>query len=189
MPVVIVLRGPEPVQWQGELVAIRDASLAIRVTAPPASWNSMLPYSVICGVAGSRFSAPAHFVANNATVAAFRVTAKWKPLDLRRAPRFATDLKCEVKSVLGNSKQMGRVVDISAGGAAVAVDARPGGSLVEVGVWANGYSAHILCDVVGTGDGGTETVLRLRFRDMTPPQAAFIRQLVHQLMEAEAKAS
>ena len=189
MPVVIVLRAPEPVQWQGELVALRDASLAIRVNAPPAQWNSMLPYAVICGVPGSRFSAPAVFVANNSSVAAFRMTAKWKPLDLRRAPRFSTDLKCEVRSVLGNSRQMGRVIDISTGGAAVALDTKPGGSQVEVGVWANGYSAHILCDVVGSSEVGSETVLRLRFKDMTPPQAAFIRQLVNQLVEAEAQAS
>lgn len=189
MPVVIVLRAPEPQQWHGKIVALRDASLAIRVATPPAHWNSMLPYAVICGAPGGRFTAPARFVANNATVAAFKIAADWRPLDLRRSPRFATDLKCEVRSILGNSRQAGRVIDVSSGGAAVAVDTKPGGSRVEVVIWANGYTATVLCEVVGTVEAGTETVMRLRFKDLTPPQAAFVRQLVQRLIEAEARAS
>ena len=188
-PVVVVLRSPEPVQWQGVLVALRDASLAIRVTNPPAAWNSMLPYSVICGVPGSRFMAPANFVAHNGSVAAFKITTRWKPLDLRKAPRFSTDLSCEVRSVLGSSRQTGRIIDISAGGAAVALDAKPGGSQVEIGIWANGYGAHMLCDVVGSSVVGEDTILRLRFAEMSAPQAAFVRQLVGQLLEAESEAS
>lgn len=187
--VVVVLRGPEPVQWQGEVVALRDASLAVRVVKPPQSWDSMAPYVVICGNPGSRFTAEAHFVARNADVAAFKLASRWRALDLRRDPRFNTDLKAEVRSVLGNSRQEGRIIDVSMGGAAVAVETRPGGSQVEVGVAANGYAARILCDVLSSSQVGTETILHLRFRDMTPPQAAFIRQLVAALVAAHAKAS
>jgi hypothetical protein len=189
MPVVVVLRAAEPVHWQGEIVALRDASVAIRVANAPAGWNPMLPYVVICGTPGSRFSAPATYVARNSDVAAFKLTSRWKALDLRRDPRFATDLKAEIRSVLGNSRQQGRIIDISAGGAAVAVDTRPGGSQVEVGIATNGYAARITADVLHTTQVGSETVLHVRFRDMTPPHQAFIRQLVAWLIENEAKAS
>ncbi len=188
-PVVLVLRSANAVQWQGVLIALRDGAMAIRVKDPPQSWDTTLPYAVICGVPGSRTTAPATLVARNGDVAAFKVTGRWRPLDLRRARRFATDLSCEVKSVLGNSKQTGRIVDISAGGAAVSLESRPGGSQVEIGIWANGYAAHLLCDVLGSSNPGNHTVLHLRFRDLTAPQAAFVRQLVGQLTEAESQAS
>lgn len=187
--VVVVLRSAEPVQWQGEVVALRDASLAVRLSRPPETWNPMLPYVIICGTPGSRFTAEAHFVARNADVAAFKLVTRWRALDLRKDPRFSTDLKAEVRSVLGNSRQEGRIIDISMGGAAVAVESRPGGSQVEVGISANGYSARLLCDVLSSAQVGNETVMHLRYKDLTPPQAAFIRQLVAALVAAQAKAS
>lgn len=189
MPVVVVLRSPQPIQWQGEIVALRHASLAVRVTKAPGAWNSMLSYVVICGSPGSRFTAEANFVARNGEVAAFKLTSRWKPLDLRRDPRFATDLRAEVRSVLGNSRQDGRIIDISLGGAAVAVETRPGGSQLEVGIAADGYAARILCDVLSSSQAGAETILHLRFRDLTPAQQAFIRQFVATLVQAQSKAS
>lgn len=189
MAVVVVLRSPQPVQWQGEIVALRDASLAVTVSNAPQAWNLMLPYMLICGTPGSRYTATANFVARNGDVAAFKLAARWKPLDLRRDPRFATDMKAEIRSVLGNSRQAGRIIDISLGGAAVAVESRPGGSQIEIGISSNGYAARILCDVLGSSQVGTETVMHLRFRDLTPPHQAFIRQLVAWLVEVEAKAS
>ena len=189
MPVAVVLRSPQPVQWQGEIVALRDASLAIRVANAPASWNSMLPYYVICGTPGSRFKAPANFVARNGDVAAFKLNARWKALDLRHDQRLAADLQAEVRSALGNSRQQGRVIDISLGGAAIATETKPGGSQVEVGLNAQGYSARVLCDVISTSQAGSEVVLHLGFKDLTPPHQAFIRQLVAWLLESESRAS
>ena len=189
MPVVVVLRSPQPVQWQGEIVALRDASMAVRVVNAPPSWEPMLPYTVICGTPGSRLTAGAAFVARNGDVAAFKLTARWKPLDLRRDHRFATELQAEVRSVLGNSRQQGRIIDISLGGAAVVLDAKPGGSQVEVGIAAQGYAARLLCDIISSAQAGEETVIHLRFRDLTPTQLAFIRQLVGWLVEVEAQAS
>jgi hypothetical protein len=187
MPVVVVLRSADPKQWTGEVVALRDSSLAIRMPAAVDSWNAALPFMVICGEPGGRFSAPARFVARKDAVAAFKLLARWKALDLRRSPRFTTDFKAEVRSVLGTSRQSGRVVDISAGGAAVAVDQRPGGNQIEVGITANGYSARIVCDVLHTSEVGTETILHVRFHEMSAPHQAFIRQLVASLIEAEAR--
>jgi hypothetical protein len=186
-PVVVVLRSAEPVQWQGHVVALRDASIAIRLHAPPAGFDAMMSYVVICGEPGQRFSAPARFVAQNGQAVAFKLVAAWKALDLRKAPRFATDLKAEVRSVLGSSRQPGRVIDISTGGAAVAVDTRPGGSQIELGIAANGYSARILCDVLNTSQSGSDTILHVRFHDVSPPHQAFIRQLVASLVESAAK--
>ena len=188
-PVVVVLRSSEPVQWQGEIVALRDASLAVRLPKAPDSWNSLLPYMIICGQPGSRFTAQASFVARNGDVAAFKLTSRWKPLDLRRDQRFSTDLRAEVRSVLGSSRQDGRIIDISLGGAAIAVETRPGGSQIEIGMAANGYGARLLCDVLSSSEVGSDTVLHVRFRDLTPPQHAFIRQLVAGLLQATVKAS
>lgn len=130
--------------------------------------------------------AHATFTARKDNVAAFRMTSNWKQIDLRKDHRFDLDLVAEVRSVLGNSRQVGRLVDISVSGAAVAVDSRPGGSQIEVGMRVNGYSARLLCDVISSTGSDDHTVLHLRFRDMTPPQLAFVRQLVGHLMEREA---
>lgn|GEM_PF-2485996 len=186
-PVVVVLRSAEPVQWQGHVVAVRDASIAVRLSGPRPEFDPLLPYVIISGEPGSRFSAPARLTAQNGAAAAFKLTSGWKPLDLRKAPRFATDLKAEVRSVLGNSRQPGRVIDISTGGAAVAVDSRPGGSQIELGISANGYSARLVCDVLNTSEVGSDTVLHVKFASVSPPHQAFLRQLVASLMEAEAK--
>ena len=186
MPVV-VLRPSPPVQWQGVVVALKDTSLAIRLHEPPASWDAEQQYLVISGIPGSRVSAHTRFVATNGAAVAFRLTSRWKQLDLRSSPRFATDLKAEVRSVLGSSRQPGRVVDISLGGAAVAVDARPGGSQIELGIAANGYSARLVCDVLNISQAGAETVLHVRFHEMSAPHQAFVRQLVASLVDAEAR--
>jgi hypothetical protein len=125
-------------------------------------------------------------VAEKGTVVAFRIISVLKSIDLRRDPRFNVDLKVEVRSVLGSSRQAGRLVDVSMSGTALAVDTRPGGSQIEIGLQANGYSARLLCDVISTHKSGAETVMHLRFRDVSPPQQAFVRQLVGQLVQAEA---
>jgi len=188
-PVVVVLKSSPPQQWQGEVVALRDGSIAVRVPNPPAPWQSDARYVLISGVPGSRLSAAARLIASNGGAVAFRLLTEWKPLDFRRDARFSTDLTAEVRSVLGNSRQPGRVIDISVSGAAVAVDARPGGSQVEIGIWANGYSSSLVCDVIGHVEGDAETTLRLRFVSPTPPQQAFLRQLVASLMEQDEQAS
>lgn len=189
MPVLIVRRSAQALQWQAKILATKDASLALRVPQPPQTWDADGPYVLICGRPGSRVTAPAAFVAQKGETVAFKITGRWKQLDLRKDHRFPTDLKAEVRSVLGSSRQMGRVIDISLGGAAVTVESRPGGSQVEIGILANGYSARILCDVLNVSTSGEDAILHLKFRDMSAPHRAFIRQLVGQLMEAEDRAS
>ena len=185
-PVVVVQRTSQPKQWQGELIAFRDASLAVRVHDAPQGWDATVPYAVIWGTPGSRSMCSVRFVAHKGDAVAFHATSAVKGIDLRRDQRFSIELNAEVRSVLGNSRQQGRLIDISSGGAAVAVDARPGGSQIEVGLQANGYAARLLCEVVGTHAAENQTVLHLRFKEMTPPQQAFVRNLVGRLVESQA---
>ncbi|MBK9544324.1 MAG: PilZ domain-containing protein [Dehalococcoidia bacterium] len=86
-------------------------------------------------------------------------------------------------------RQQGRLIDVSLGGAAAVVESRPGGSQVEIGIAAQGYSARLLCDLVGSSQVGDETVIHLRFKDLTPPHQAFVRNLVAWLLETEERAS
>jgi hypothetical protein len=145
---------------------------------------------LILGVPGSRTFAICSFVAAKTDVAAFRINTHWRPLDLRKDRRFQTDLQAEVRSVLGTSRQPGRLVDVSLGGLAVAVESRPGGSQLDVNLWNGGYSALVPCELVrATPNEKGQTVLHLRFRDLTPPQQAFVRQFVASLMTAEGEAS
>ncbi len=190
MALTIVRRSSPPQQWTATVVVSREDSVAARVNAPPPAWDSEYPYMLIHGAAGSRMFAICSFVAARGDVAAFRINTHWRPLDLRKDRRFPTDIQAEVRSVLGTSRQPGRLVDISLGGLAVVVDSRPGGSQLEINLWNGGYSAMIPCDLVrATTTGSGQTVLHLRFRDLTPPQQAFVRQFVASLMSAEGEAS
>ena len=152
----------------------------------PQAWDPAVPYSVIWGAPGSRSVCNVTFVASKESAVALRVISALKSIDLRRDQRFNFELNVEVRSVLGSSRQGGRLIDISAGGAAVAVDAKPGGSQVEIGLQANGYSARLLCEVVHTHISGDQTVLHLRFKDLSPPQQAFVRNLVGRLVDTQA---
>lgn len=185
-PVVVVLRASRPQQWQGAVVALRDASLAIRLQGAPANLDAAAEYAIIHGTPGHRHSAAAAVVARNGEVVGFRLTSGWRALDSRSAQRFPTDFQAEVRSVLGGSRQPGRVVDVSAGGAAVAVDTRPGGSAIELAIWVNGYGASLQCEMVGASKSGDETILHLRFKDLPPPHRAFVRQLITDLAAREA---
>lgn len=184
--IVVVQRSAPPRQWQAETIVCRDATLSVRVQGSPGTWDPFLQYSIIWGATGSRVACQATFMARKDDVAAFRLTSAWRLIDLRRAARFELALSAEVRSVLGSSRQPGRLVDISATGAAVEVATRPGGSQVEIGLRVNGYSARLLCEVVRARPADDQTILHLRFRDLTPPQQAFVRQVVGHLIESQA---
>jgi hypothetical protein len=186
----VVRRSSPPQQWTASVVVSREDSIAARVNAPPAAWDADFPYMLILGVPGWRTFAICSFVAAKNDVAAFRINTHWRPLDLRKDRRFQTDLQAEVRSVLGTSRQPGRLIDISLGGLAVAVESRPGGSQLDVNLWNGGYSAMVPCELVrATPNDNGQTVLHLRFRDLTPPQQAFVRQFVASLMSGEGEAS
>lgn len=189
-PITIVRRSSPPEQWTAAVVVGREDSIAARVTNPPAAWQPDVSYMVIQGAQGSRTFAICSFVAAKNDVAAFRFATHWRPLDLRKDRRYPADLQVEVRSVLGTSRQPGRLVDISMGGLAVTVETRPGGSQLEVNLWNGGYSASVPCELVRpTPAANGHTVLHLRFRDLTPPQQAFIRQFISSLQAAQGEPS
>ncbi|HNM77669.1 MAG TPA: PilZ domain-containing protein [Tepidiformaceae bacterium] len=183
---VVIQRSDPPRQWQGELVAFKDRTFAVRIIDSPKDWDATVPYAIIWGTPGARTLCNVTLVASKDSAIALRLASQPKAIDLRRDPRFNLDLSVEVRSVLGNSRQPGRIIDVSSGGAAVSVDAKPGGSQIEVGVFANGYAARLLCDVVNTSTAEDQTILHLQFRDLTPPQQAFVRTLVGNLVESQA---
>ena len=88
------------------------------------------------------------------------------------------EIDAEVRSVLGTSRQRGAVLDVSTGGMAVAVEARPGGRAVEVHIAANGYAASLPCETVGVTQQEESAILHLRFDALSAPQQAFVRQLI-----------
>lgn len=183
----IVRRTDPPGQWVADIVAVREDSVALRLSDPVAAWDTDAVYLLIAGVSGSRRVAPAAYFAHKNSAVAFKLRGPWKPLDLRKDKRFQADMQVEVRSVLGTSRQMGRLVDISMGGLAIAVDSRPGGNQVEARLYSGGYSAQVVCDIVRTTQSGATTILHLRFNDLTAPQAAFIRQLIAFLMTEQVQ--
>ncbi len=188
-PITIVRRSSPPEQWTATVVVAREDSLAARVSGPPPAWQPGGEYMVIQGAQGARTFAMCSFVASRNEVAAFRLTTHWRPLDLRKDRRYPVDLQVEVRSVLGTSRQPGRLLDISMGGLAVAVESRPGGSQLEVSLWNGGYAASVPCELVRpTPAPDGRTVLHLRFRELTPPQHAFIRQFIASLQAAHGEA-
>lgn len=178
----IVRRTDPPGQWVADIVAVRDDSVALRMPEAVASWDADAVYLLIAGVSGSRRVAPASYFAHKNSAVAFKLRGPWKPLDLRKDRRFQADMQVEVRSVLGSSRQAGRLVDISMGGLAIAVDTRPGGNQVEARLYSSGYSAQVICDIVRTTQSGPSTILHLRYHELTAPQAAFIRQLIASLV-------
>lgn len=188
-PLTIVRRSDPPAQWPADIVAVRDDSVALRLAEPEAPWDPGAVYMLICGNSGSRHVAPAAYFAHKNGAVAFKLRGPWKALDFRKDRRFQAELQAEVRSVLGTSRQPGKLIDISMGGLAVAVEVRPGGAQVEVRLWASGFSAQVVCDVVRATEGDDGTVLHLRFHELTPPQTAFVRQLISSLMAEEQQAS
>lgn len=183
----IVRRTDPPGQWAADIVAVRDDSVALRLSETVTNWDPAAVYLLIVGQSGSRRVAPAAYFAHKNTAVAFKLRGPWRALDLRKDKRFQTDMALEVRSVLGSSRQTGRLVDISMGGLAIAVDTRPGGNQVEARLWSGGYSAQVICDIVRTTQSGASTILHLRYHELTPPQAAFIRQLIASLITQEVE--
>lgn len=133
---------------------------------------------VICGRIGNRFVASARCSGTKDGVFGFQLALPWRPFDGRLAPRYEMSLQAEVRSVLGGSRQTGRLVDISLGGAAVEVSVRPGGKSLELGLTSGGFSSRLPCEVMNTTGEEGAVVLHLRFEALAPPQIAFLRRLV-----------
>jgi len=184
--VTIVKRSTPPEQWSATVVVSREDSIAARAASPPAAWDPGHSYMISFGPQGARLYAICSFVASKDEIAAFRLTTPWRQLDRRAHRRHTIDLPLEVRSVLGSSRQSGRLIDISLGGLAVRVETRPGGSQLEVNLWNGGYAATVPCELVRAEEGPQGGhILHLRFRDLSAPQNAFVRQFIASLASVE----
>lgn len=180
-PVTVVLRSGTPAQWPGEVAAVRDGGLAVRIEGPMPAWDAGAQYVLMALDGSLRMTQPAAYIGHTERAVAFRSLGPWQPVYRRQYPRYRADYRVEVRSVLGSSRQDGRMVDISMGGMAVRVPARPGGRQVQVRVWAGAFSSELLCAVVGAEELGEEVLLRLQFVELLPAQRAFVRQVVEEL--------
>lgn len=176
-PITVIRRSQPPAQHVGVLSAVRRSAVAVRFPTD-VSFPEYDELLLITGSPGARFIATARFAASEGQIVAFTLLGPWKQLDLRKHARRILDLNVEVRSVLGQSRQDGQVLDISMGGMAVKVQSKPGGNTVEVAMMSGGFTSHLRCDVVSSRAEPSGVILHLRFQQLTPPQLAFVRQLV-----------
>ncbi len=127
--IVVEMNGPQPVQRIGIVANIRENAIALRIEGASFSKGD----EVVCITAGRpRFTVRARFLASQGAVCGFQLLSAWRILEVRENERHKVSLAAEVRSVLGTSRQAGELTDISTGGAAVVVPARPGGRQLEL---------------------------------------------------------
>lgn len=178
MPVVVVRVGETPPpQYRGEIVNLRSNGLAVRlaVAAPFVPGEAVL---VIVVASAPRLAVRARFAAAQGNLCALQTEGEWRSLEARRHTRHPLEIEAEVRSVLGTSRQPGSIVNISPGGASVAVTRRPGGRQIELGVAIAGYSATLPGEVVGVTETEGSITLHLRFGELSPAQQAFLRHVI-----------
>ncbi len=176
-PVVVVrISENPPPQHRGSVANARRNALAIRL-AGGAAFISGEPVLLIAPTSPRR-AVRARFAASQDDLFAFQLEGEWRSLDARKDSRYSVELTAEVRSVLGRSRQGGTVLNISTGGASVAVATRPGGRQVELVVSITGYSATLPGEVLGVTEAEETTVLHLRFVELSPAQQAFLRHVI-----------
>ncbi|MGE5596004.1 MAG: PilZ domain-containing protein [Hyphomicrobiales bacterium] len=173
-PITVIWRQPEPGSLPGVLQRLDDVAVVVDM-AGAAPWPPGQEVLLVAGELGHRMVAKAAFAGPDGEGVAFTVTRPFLPFDARGQTRYPLSARTEVRSVLGQSRTPGQVLDISLGGLAVEVTTRPGGKTVEVPLQYSGYSATLPCEVVGVNENGPRPVLHLKFLPLTAPQQAFVR--------------
>jgi hypothetical protein len=174
--VAVRISAHPPEQFSGTIVAARESAIAARF--PGASFQPGETVVLFCGRLGARLMARGVWLRSQGDASAFQLTGAFQPFDARKVQRVPSDFSAEVRSVIGTSRQPGTVVDVSTGGLAVAVATKPGGRAVVVYITANGFSAALPCETVGTSPREDCVILNLRFEELTPARQAFVRLLV-----------
>lgn len=178
MPLVAMLRdGSPPVQGVGTALAADGTMLAGRFECPPA-WDAGHDVILVTSAAGVRRVAAAEIARVRGPVAVFRLSTPWRRFDGRANPRYAAGLKVEVRSMLGQMRQEGTVLDISLGGMAVAVATKPAGRQVEVIASSGPFGATLAAEVLANDAVNEQVILRLRFSDLSSSARSFVRNLV-----------
>lgn len=175
--VAVRISASPPVQVAGTVVTARPLAIAARFPGGT-SFEPGETLLLICGSLGARLMTRGVWVRSQGDVSAFQLTGAFQPFDARKTQRVPTDLAAEVRSVIGNSRQRGTVMDVSTDGMAVAVPAKPGGRSLEIVVTAGGFSAALPCETVGVTPQEDYVILHLHFGELAPSRQAFVRQLV-----------
>lgn len=135
---------------------------------------------------GQNMMATAELVGRRGNAWMARVTREWRPADARRYPRFRLEVGAWVRDGCSGPQIAGRLIDISAGGAAIETAARPGSSTVFATILHESFAGTLPARVVSItpGDEGRH-VLHLEFgSNLEAYQCAFIRTLVEKAAEA-----
>ncbi len=188
-PATVVLREGGGRQWTGDIAAVRNGGLAVRLQGELPAWDARAVYLIVVRRGEERWRLAAAYIGQSGNAVAFRALGDWQPMDRRAHPRFTAGHRVDVRSVLGTSRQDGHLVDISLGGAAVHVESRPGGRQVCVRVYAGAFSSELLCNVVSAEERDGGTVLHLSFAELAPAQRAFVRQIIEELSGGARQAS
>ncbi|OAI39360.1 hypothetical protein AYO38_07865 [bacterium SCGC AG-212-C10] len=140
----------------------------------------------VAQVSGRQYIADAAHASADAGRHVYRLTSAWRMVERRAQTRYSTDLRAEVNSVLGRSRQKGRLIDVSADGAAVEVHSRPGGRQLELVIDGVEYSASLPVRLVSALKTESGVLLHVRFDELTSVQQAFLRNLLARLARGEA---
>lgn len=179
-----IQRSTPPVQREGVVEAVKGSALAIHFSGP-AAWNETDEVVLIMSTPSNRFRATGRYLASQGEVCAFALTTPWRPLNVRSSPRQRANLHARVTSILGQSRQDGRVIDVSLGGMGIWLPVKPGGGAIEVMITSEGFTSHLRCEVVSSTARDQGVVLGVRYAELNHVQETFVRQLVATLAAAE----
>ncbi len=172
---VVRLAEDGPCQFKGALVALDGGEATVRI-AGGAKFAAEESVVLVRGTVGSRKFAPAAWVRSERGCDVFSLAAQFEPFDARRDPRFPIRLATEVRQ--GGECCPGVMLDVSQGGAAVAVHRRPEGQSLDLAISYRGFSARLPCQVVGISAAAGIPVLHLKFELVNSAERAFVRELV-----------
>jgi hypothetical protein len=178
--VVVSRRGGLAGNREGIFVGQRGFTISLRLEGNAfADGEDVL---MACGPVGFRAAALARAVGEEGGIARFTRLSAWRAVDTREHPRYRTQLRATIRRTSGNVH--GNVLDISRGGAAIAVSELPGGNRLEVRVGTSHKAPLLPCRVVSFTDSEAQTVLHLRFEELAPPAVAYVDQLVAEVCSA-----
>ncbi len=184
---VVIVRRPgeaRSLPVTGELVR-RDGPAFITSLSADADWVTGEAVLIIVTNEGQRVVAAGEFVDCEGSWPVFRAIGPWRPLNRRESPRYATELRAEVVDQDGGWA-FAQVMDISLGGARLAVSDDVNAGEVEVAFWALGQRGSLPGRVVSTSRGQLGFEIRVRFGDLSVEQYRLLGDLVRLLATVEA---
>ena len=186
-PAIVVVRRPgfpdtRPLVGQ---VIEEDGPALITELDDSGDWVTGEAVLLMIHQSGKRMVAAAELIDLDGIRRIFRTIGPWRPLDRREFPRYATEMRGEVVGEDGEWL-FAQILDISLGGARLAVNDLPRGRHIEVSIWALGQRESLPCEVVAWTEGQLGYEVRLRFHDLSIPHLRLVRDLVALLATVES---